>query len=68
MARIIIKPPGDLSDGFVQVLNLLKQDGLKPGAGTKLVSRYGVIVVDDGQVGNAIESLRAATLQASLDS
>jgi hypothetical protein len=49
-------------------LNLLKQDGLKPGAGTKLVSRYGVIVVDDGQVGNAIESLRAANLQATLDS
>ena len=31
-------------------------DGLKPAAGTKLVSRYGVIVVDDGQVGNNSEA------------
>ena len=67
MARIIIKPPGDLFDGFVQALNLLKQDGLKPVAGTKLVSRYGVIVVDDGQIRTAIDSLRARNIPATLD-
>jgi len=48
-------------------LNLLKHDGLKPVAGTKLVSRYGVIVVDDGQVRIAIDSLRARNIQATLD-
>jgi hypothetical protein len=49
MARIIVEKPGqgDLADGFVKALNLLQVGGFKPRAGTKLVSRYGVIVVED---------------------
>ena len=67
MARIIIQPAGELSDGFVRALNLLQEDGFRPRAGTKLVSRYGVIVVDEPQVQSALERLRAGNMQARLD-
>lgn len=70
MTRIIVQPTGstdDLSDCFVRAVTLLTDSGLKPCAGTKLVSRYGVIVVDDPKVQSAIETLRARSMQATLD-
>jgi hypothetical protein len=70
MTRIIIHPTGstdDLFDCFARAVRLLTSGGLKPLAGMKLVSRYGVIVVDAAQVHSAIERLRAANMQASSD-
>ena len=70
MTRIIIHETGssdDLPDCFVRAVTLLTADGLKPRAGTKLVSRYGVIVVDDAQARSAVERLRAGNMQATLD-
>src|ERR1700686_530659 len=50
MAKIIINPPRgvDLADEFLKALSLLHSNGIKPRTGTKLVSRYAVVVVDDG--------------------
>jgi hypothetical protein len=70
MTRIIIHATGstdDLSDCFVRAVALLIDGGLKPLAGTNLVSRYGIIVVDAVQVHSAIERLRAANMQATFD-
>lgn len=70
MTRIIIQATGstaDLADCFVRAVTMLTNGGLEPRAGTKLVSRYGVIVVDDLKVQSAIESLRAANMEATLE-
>jgi hypothetical protein len=70
MTRIIIhatESTDDLSECFVRAVTLLTDAGLKPCAGTKLVSRYGIIVVDDAQVHSAIERLHAANMQATSD-
>jgi hypothetical protein len=50
MARIIVEPAAsgnDLADGFVKALNLLSESGIRPQSGTKLVSKYALIVVED---------------------
>jgi hypothetical protein len=50
MARIMVERPAsgnDLSDSFVKALKLLSESGIKPQSGTKLVSKYAVIVVED---------------------
>ena len=70
MPRIVIRPSdnlADLSDGFVRALTLLTDNGLRPRAGTMLVSRYAVIVVDDQQILTAIDCLRDGNLPASLE-
>jgi hypothetical protein len=70
MARIIVQSTGDtndLSDGFVRAAKLLSDGGIKLCTGTKLVSRYAVIVVEDRQVRSAIECLRAGDVPAVLD-
>ena len=70
MTRIIIHATGstdELPGYFLRAVTLLTNGGLEPRAGTKLVSRYGVIVVDDPQVQSAIESLRAANMEATVD-
>ena len=58
MARTIVQSTGnagDLSDSFVRAAKLLIDGGLKLCAGTKLVSRYAVIVVDPaGSVCNRV--------------
>jgi hypothetical protein len=71
MARIILVPPGsggDLTDGFVKALALLADGGFKPRAGTKLVSRYAVIVVNDAESAPAVAHLRARNLTAFVES
>jgi hypothetical protein len=70
MARIIVQSTGDandLCDGFMRAAKLLTDAGLKLCAGTKLVSRYAVIVVEDRQSRSAIECLRAGDVPAVLD-
>jgi hypothetical protein len=69
MARILVQPTGeiDLADKFVEALSLLKQQGFKPRAGTKLVSKYGVIVVEDEVSAPAVEHLRAGNVDAAVE-
>jgi hypothetical protein len=70
VARIIIGASdtlADRSDIFIRALTLLTDNGFQPLAGTMLVSRYAVIVVDDRQVLTAIGFLRDGNLPASLD-
>lgn len=50
MARVIVEPAAsgnDLSDSFVKAPKLLSESGIKPHSGTKLASKYAVIVVED---------------------
>ena len=68
MARIIVQPASsgnDLSDRFVNALSLLKQKGVQLQSGTKLVSRYAVIVAEDPS--KALEHLRAENIAAFLE-
>jgi len=70
MTRIIVQSTGDaddLSDSFVCAAKLLTDGGLKLCPGTKLVSRYAVIVVEDPQARFAIECLRLGNVSAVLD-
>jgi len=70
MAGIIVEPlpgQGDLADGFVRALNLLKDGGFKPGAGTRLVSRYVVIVVEDAAGPPAVAYLQAGHVAAFVE-
>jgi hypothetical protein len=68
MARIIVQPASsgnDLSDRFVRALSLLKQKGVRLQSGTKLVSRYAVIVTEDPS--KVLEHLRAENIAAFLE-
>ena len=50
MARIIVEPASTgngLLERFVKALNLLKAKGIELHSGTKLVSKYAVIVAED---------------------
>lgn len=69
MRRIVIDRPsgGELADEFRKALNLLCDGGLKPGNGTKLLSRYAVIAVDDVFVEQALAHLRLAQISARKD-
>jgi hypothetical protein len=70
MAKIIINPPRgvDLADEFLKALSLLHSNGIKPRTGTKLVSRYAVVVVDDGIADKTVAQLNNANIAASPDS
>ena len=70
MARIIVDQSGrfaDIGEAFVGALSLLCEGGFKPRAGTKLVSKYAVIVVDEEQTSAAIDRLRAGNFGAVWD-
>jgi len=65
MARIIVEPAStgnDLPQRFVNALNLLNEKGIKLHSGTKLVSKYAVIVAEDPY--KALEHLRAGNITA----
>lgn len=65
MARIIIKrevPTEDLADKFIAALNSLKELGLNPRVGTKLLTRYAVVEVDDACLNDALAKLQSANL------
>lgn len=62
MVRIIVEPASrgnDLSARFVEALILLNQKGTKLQTGTKLVSKYVVIVAEEPS--KALEYLRPGT-------
>jgi hypothetical protein len=68
MARIIVEPASrgnDLSTRFVEALNLLNEKGIKLQSGTKLVSKYAVIVAEDPS--KALEHLRARNIAAFVE-
>jgi len=68
MARIILEltaDDSDLSDSFVRALSLLKQSGVKLHPGTKLVSKYAVIIVEDPV--NVVERLRGEKIGAYIE-
>jgi hypothetical protein len=46
---------------------LLQESGVQPRAGTKLVSRYAVIVVDDREPLSAVARLRASDMVVAID-
>ena len=68
MTRIIVTPASsgnDLSQRFVKAVNLLNENGIKLYSGTKLVSRYAVIVAEDPS--KALEHLRAGNISAFVE-
>ncbi|HXW83511.1 MAG TPA: hypothetical protein VEJ86_03840 [Candidatus Binataceae bacterium] len=68
MARIIIGDTAskdDLADKFITALSLLKDRGLRPRTGTKLLTKYAVIEVEDAITDHAVQQLRSANLHAS---
>ena len=68
MARIILQPAAsgnDLSENFVKALKVLNASGVKLRSGTKLVSKYAVIVVEDPT--RVVEHLRAEKIAAFVE-
>jgi hypothetical protein len=68
MARIVIDlldGTGDLAEMFVRALALLHDSGIKPRPGTKLISKYAIIVVDDAATDRAVDHLCSASVRAS---
>jgi hypothetical protein len=68
MVRIIVEPAAsgiDLSQRFVKAVTLLNEKGIKLQSGTKLVSKYAVIVAADPST--ALDHLRAANIAASIE-
>jgi hypothetical protein len=68
MARIFVEPAAadlDLAASFIRALNILSENGIKPRCGTKLVSKYAVIVTDDPL--KVLEHLRVGNIAAFLE-
>jgi len=68
MVRIFVEPAGagyDLPASFIKALNILSQNGIKPRSGTKLVSKYAVIVTEDSS--KVIEHLQAGNITAFVE-
>ena len=72
MARIIVDPPpaghNVLATDFLKALTVLHDGGFELRSGTKLTSRYAVLVVEDAAAGSAIEKLASANLKVARDS
>ena len=68
MKRILIDSPAgssDLAEKFVQALGLLHNAGINPRPGTKLISKYAIIVVDEAATDRAVAHLCNASFSAS---
>lgn len=68
ISRIIIDSRSgavDLAKTFVKALGLLRDAEIKPRPGTKLVSKYAVIVVDDAATDRAVAQLCGASVNAT---
>jgi len=68
MVRIFVEPEAaghDLPGSFIKALNILNENGIKPRSGTKLVSKYAVIVTEDAS--NVLEHLRIANIAAFVE-
>jgi len=67
MQRIVIVEGGDLSASFRAALNALDSAGIQIKPGTKLLTRYAVVIVDDPALDDAIARLLAAGVKAQKD-
>jgi hypothetical protein len=68
MARVFVEPEAadlDLPGSFIKALNILNENGIKPRSGTKLVSKYAVIVTEDPS--KVLEHLRIANIAAFVE-
>src|SRR5262249_44794697 len=68
MVRIFVEPAAaghDLPGSFIKALNILNQNGIKPRSGTKLVSKYAVIVTEDPL--KVLEHLGSANIDAFVE-
>ena len=67
MTRIIIDSrtiTGALAELFVRSLGVLLEARINPRPGTKLLSKYAVIITDDDATDRAVEVLRNASVSA----
>ena len=67
MRRMVILSSGDLSKSFRTALNTLADAGIQMRAGTKLLTRYAVIVVDETAIDGAIAQLQTAGIKVQKD-
>ena len=67
MKRIVIRDSGDLSASLRTSLNILAEEGIQIRPGTKLLTRYAVIVVDEAELDDAIACLTRAGVSAQKD-
>jgi UTP-glucose-1-phosphate uridylyltransferase len=67
MGRIVIPSGGDLSNSFRTALNTLAGAGIQMQPGTKLVTRYAVIVLDEAALDDAVAQLLKAGIKAQKD-
>ena len=68
MVRIFVEPEAagrDLPGSFIRALNILNENGIKPRSGTKLVSKYAVIVTEDAS--KVLEHLLIANIAAFVE-
>ena len=68
MVRVFVEPAAadhDLPGSFIKALNILNENGIKPRSGTKLVSKYAVIVTEDPS--KVLEHLRIANIAAFIE-
>lgn len=68
MSRIIIDSRSgalDLAETFLKALGLLHDAEINPRPGTRLISRYAVIVVDDAATDRAVAQLCGASVSAT---
>ncbi len=67
MRRIIIPSGGDLSNSFRTALNILADAGIQMLPGTKLLTRYAVIEVDQAALDDAVAQLEKAGIKVQKD-
>jgi hypothetical protein len=67
MRRMVILSSGDLSRSFRTALNTLADAGIQMQPGTKLLTRYAVIVVDETAIDGAIAQLQTAGIKVQKD-
>ena len=68
MSRIIIDSragTGELADVFVRALGMLQEALVNLRPGTKLTSKYAIIVADDDATDRAVAVLLSASVSAS---
>ncbi len=68
MSRIIIDSrtdTADLAEMFVRALGLLQDARIELRPGTKLLSKYAIVVADDEATDRAVAVLRSASVSAS---
>lgn len=67
MGRIVILRSGDLANLFRTALNTLADAGMQVRPGTKLLTRYAVIVVDEAVLDGAVALLSNAGIKVQKD-